>query len=206
MTYRTYFSLTTTLAFALTAMAAAQAPTAQNGARRGARGPQPPPLEMTVSGFADGGTIPTQFTCSASPGPALSPAVSWTHTPAGTKSFVLLVHDPEPHPGKKLEDITHWLIWNIPGTATSLPQGVPAGATLPDGAHQLNFRNQPEYMGPCASPGPQHHYTWQLLALDTTLDLPANASRAQVMQATDGHILGAAEWIGRFARSATPAK
>jgi len=184
------------LTLALTAAAAGQAP-----GRGAARPPQAPPLQMSVTGFADGATIPTEFTCSAGP-QAVSPAVHWSQVPPGTKSFVLLLHDPEPHPGKHLQDITHWLIWNIPGTATGLPQGVPAGATLPDGAHQLNQRNQPAFMGPCAPPGPQHHYTWQLFALDTTLDLPANASRAAVMQATDGHILAAAEWIGRYARPA----
>jgi Raf kinase inhibitor-like YbhB/YbcL family protein len=160
------------------------------GAGRGGRGPQVPPMVLTVNGFAEG----------------VSPAMEWKQVPPGTQSFLVLVHDPEPHPGKGLTDITHWLIWNIPATATGLPEAVAAGATLPDGAHQMKRGNGPNavaaYGGPCAPPGPDHHYTWELWALDTMLDVPVDATRADVMKSADGHILGAAEWIGMFHRTA----
>jgi Raf kinase inhibitor-like YbhB/YbcL family protein len=179
---------------------------AQQGAgRQGGRGPQVPPLLLTVNGFADGAEVPIKYSCSAQPA-GMSPAMEWKQVPPGTQSFLVLVHDPEPHPGKGLTDVTHWLIWNIPGTATGLPEGVAAGATLPDGAHQMKRGNAPNsvagYGGPCAPPGPNHHYTWEVWALDTMLDVPADATRADVMKAADGHILGAAEWIGMFHRAA----
>lgn len=159
------------------------------------------PLRMTISGFADGAKIPTKFTCVAK-GHGASPEIRWRQVPAGTKSFILLLHDPEAHPGMGSMDTTHWLIWNIPGTARSLPEGIPAGDTLPDGAHQLPGHGSPVgvYFGPCAPPGPNHHYTWDLYALDTKLDLPATASREQVMDAASGHILSTAVWIGLFHR------
>lgn len=167
----------------------------------GRRGPQTPPLRMTVVGFADGANVPTRFTCVAQ-GNGVSPEVRWSQVPSGTESFILLVHDPEAHPGRGAEDVTHWMIWNIPGTARSLPQGVPAGNTLPDGAHQVRRGQSAEgaYFGPCAPVGPNHHYTWNLLAVNTKLDLPATATRQQVMDAANGHILGSAIWIGLFHR------
>jgi len=192
------------LTLALAASGAAQ----QGGAPAGGRGPQVPPLLLTVHGFADGSEVPLKYSCSGPPAGGVSPAIDWKQVPPGTQSFVLLVHDPEPHPGKGLIDVTHWLIWNIPGTATGLPEAVPAGATLPDGSHQMKRGNGANavagYFGPCAPPGPDHHYTYELWALDTKLDLPETASRPDVMKAADGHILGAAEWIGLFHRTAAP--
>ncbi len=168
-------------------------------AQQGGRGQQPAPLQLTVSGFADGSEMPLKYTCYGQPA-GVSPAIEWKSVPPGTQSFLLLMHDLEPHPGKGLGDITHWLIWNVPGTATGLPEGVPAAATLPDNAHQLKRGNGREalagYFGPCAPPGTFHHYAWELWALDKLLDVPADATRADVMKAADGHILGSAEWFG----------
>ena len=174
--------------------------------------PRPaPPLLMTVAAFPDGGDVPDKYSCTSQPAPgdphppgSISPAVSWSQVPAGTQSFLLLVHDPEPHPGKGLTDITHWLIWDIPASATGLPEGVLPGGTLADGSHQLKGNaNNPiaAYRGPCAPPGPDHHYTWELWALDAKLQLGEDASRADVMKAADGHILGAALWIGKYHRT-----
>ena len=199
------------LTLALAAIGGAQqggAPGAgrQGGAAAGGRGPQLPPLQLTVNGFADGAEVPIKYSCSGQPG--VSPAMEWKQAPPGTQSFLVLVHDPEPHPGKGLTDITHWLIWNIPATATGLPEGVPAGGTLPDGSHQMKRGNGANaaaaYGGPCAPPGPDHHYTYEVWALDTKLDVGEDATRADVMKAADGHILGASEWIGKFHRTATP--
>ena len=116
-------------------------------------------------------------------------------------SFTLLMHDPEPSINKTTEDVTHWMLFNIPGTATGLPGGVPAG-NLPDGTIQIKGRGGANaYMGP-GNPAinPYHHYTFELFALDTKLALDANATREQVMQAMNGHILGKAVLVGRFKR------
>ena len=114
------------------------------------------------------------------------------------QSFALLLHDPEPHPRGSIYDITHWFIYNIPASTTELAEGVPNG-DLPDGTKQLKgARGFAGYFGPCAPPGPNHHYTYQLFALDTKLDLGPDATRADAEKAMDGHILGSAEVIQLF--------
>jgi Raf kinase inhibitor-like YbhB/YbcL family protein len=129
-----------------------------------------------------------------------SPPVSWTNPPAGTQSFVLLLHDPDAHARKSVEDITHWIIFNIPGDATSLPEGVKSDVPASVGLQGNNIMGRPSFMGPCAPPGPPHHYTLELFALDTKLDLPAGASRADIMKAMDGHVLTGTAYIGLFNR------
>src|SRR5207247_715689 len=102
--------------------AIAQAPGGGGQARGGGRGPATPPLIMTSTAWEDGGVIPDKYTQAAG-ATAPSPELKWSQVPPGTQSFVLLLHDPEPvlNKGSKM-DITHWLIWNIPGTATGLPE------------------------------------------------------------------------------------
>jgi Raf kinase inhibitor-like YbhB/YbcL family protein len=168
----------------------------------GGRGPQVPPLLMTSTAWEDGGVIPDKYTQKAG-AMAVSPALSWSQVPMGTQSFVLLLHDPEPvlQKGSKM-DITHWLIWNIPGTSTGLPEGVGMGE-LPDGSRQVSLRGN-AYMGPGAPAGPYHHYTFELYALDTKLDVPqgtpqeAANTRTAVVNAMDGHVLGKAVLVARF--------
>jgi Raf kinase inhibitor-like YbhB/YbcL family protein len=189
------------------ASAAAQTPqTPPPGGQRGAggRGPATPPLIMTTTAWEDGGVIPDKYTQAAGPS-AVSPKLAWSQVPPGTQSFVLLMHDPEPvlNKGSKM-DITHWLIWNIPGTSTGLAEGVSQGE-LPDGSRQVSLRSN-AYMGPGAPPGPYHHYTFELYALDTKLEVPqgtpqdAAATRTAVVNAMDGHVLGKAVLVGRFHR------
>jgi hypothetical protein len=174
------------------------------GQRGGGRGPATPPLIMTTAAWEDGGVIPDKYTMAAGAN-AVSPKLDWSQVPPGTQSFVLLMHDPEPvlAKGSKM-DITHWLVWNIPGTSTGLPEGVAAGE-LPDGTRQVSLRAN-AYMGPGAPPGPYHHYTFELYALDTKLEVPqgtpqeAAATRTAVVNAMDGHVLGKAVLVARFHR------
>src|SRR5439155_26413423 len=110
------------------------------------RGPATPPLIMTSTAWEDGGVIPDKFTGAAGP-TSPSPELKWSQVPSGTQSFVLLMHDPEPvlQKGSKM-DITHWMVWNIPATATELKEGFPAGEQ-PDGTRQASLRSN-GYMGP----------------------------------------------------------
>jgi Raf kinase inhibitor-like YbhB/YbcL family protein len=180
------------------------APPAGGQARGGGRGPATPPLMMTSSAWEDGGVIPDKYTQASGP-TAPSPELKWSQVPPGTQSFVLLMHDPEPvlNKGSKM-DITHWLVWNIPGTSTGLSEGVAAGE-LPDGTRQVSLRSN-AYMGPGAPPGPYHHYTFELYALDTKLDVPAGTpqeaatTRTAVVNGMDGHVLGKAVLVARFHR------
>jgi Raf kinase inhibitor-like YbhB/YbcL family protein len=173
---------------------------AQPPATPAKKAPAGPGLTLTTSAFEDGGIIPDKFTQQvASP---VSPKLEWKNVPANTVSFVLLMHDPDTAPQKKSVDILHWLAFNIPATARELPEGVPADAKLPDGTIQAkNFRNAVGYLGPGAgAAGPYHHYTWELFAVDKKLELTPDATRADVINAIDGHVLGKGVLVGRFHR------
>jgi hypothetical protein len=192
-----------TIALLATIPMTAQQPAGQ----RGAAAPPPPALTLTVAGFADGADIPVKFS-QAAPGVAtgegLSPAISWTNVPAGTQSLFLNMHDMDVARNKTTDDQAHWVVWNIPATATGLPEGVPKGPRLANGAYQFSATGQ-MYRGPGAGAnGPKHHYMFDLYALDTMLDVQPAAdafeSRANVMKAIQGHILGKAVYGGLFRR------
>ena len=186
----------------------APAPAAQGGGQGGQRaaGAPPPPMRLVSTDIADGKPIAGKFTCAAGP-EAVSPALQWMQPPRGTESFALIVHDMEPRPRKGVDDILHWMVWNIPASANQLPEGVsPASADLPDGSHQTNgFAGQGGNFGyrpPCP---PQdvpvaHHYAFEIFALDQKLDLPAAATRADLLKAMDGHIAGHAALVAPFNR------
>ena len=169
--------------------------------KAGKAAPQPG-LTLSTPAFADGAEIPVKFTRSASDGNGVSPRLEWTNVPNGTVSFALILHDPDVAIRKNTDDVLHWMIFNIPGSARELAEGIPPNPTLPDGAIQSkNSRNAVGYMGPGAPPpGPHHHYTFELFALDTKLDLTPDAPRADVLKAMEGHILAKGVLVGRFHR------
>lgn len=182
--------------------AQAPAPAAPAGQQPAARPAPGPGLTLTTTAFEDGGIIPNKYT-SADPA-GVSPKLTWTNVPANTVSFALIFHDPDVALQRKVDDVLHGMWFNIPGTARELAEGLPAGPTLPDGTIQAkNLRGTNAYMGPGAgAAGPYHHYTWELFALDTKLDLTPDATRADVLKAIDGHILGKGVLVGRFKRPA----
>ena len=122
--------------------------------------------------------------------------------PPNTVTFVLNMLDPDTALQRKLDTVVHWVAFNIPGTARELPEGVPATAQLPDGTVQIkNQGGVVGYRGPGApAAGPHHHYTWELYAVDMKLDLGPDATRADVLKAIDGHVLGKGVLVGRFHR------
>jgi hypothetical protein len=167
----------------------------------GAPGGGAPPMRLTTNAFPDGGVIPPKYTQA---GEQVSPALTWTNAPPGTQSFVLHMHDLEVARNKTSDDQVHWVVWNIPASATGLPEGVPHGADLKDGSHQISASG-PQYRGPGApANGPMHHYTFEIYALDSKIDVPASSdafeTRANVMKAIQGHILGKAVYMGLFHR------
>lgn len=164
------------------------------------RGPGGPGLTLTSPDFEDGGIIPNKYT-QAVPNP-VSPELVWSNVPAGTVTFALLMHDPDVAMGKKTDDVTHWMAFNIPGSATKLAGGQSAEPKLADGTIQItNTGRKVGFMGPGAgAAGPYHHYTFELLALDTKLDLGPDATRDQVVAAMQGHILGKGILTCRFHR------
>jgi Raf kinase inhibitor-like YbhB/YbcL family protein len=175
----------------------------QGGGRAGGggRGPAGPPFTISSSALTDLQILPAKYGCAATP-QNVSPPISWTNTPANTQSFALLVHDLEPRPARGVQPFPHWWIWNIPATATSLPEGVANTGELADGSRQTPSQLQGAtitYRSPCP-PAPQvHHYAFDLYALDTKLDtLASGASRDDLNKAMDGHVIGHAVMVIPF--------
>jgi Raf kinase inhibitor-like YbhB/YbcL family protein len=186
-----------TLTFTAPLLLAAAAAHAQAPAQQ----PPRPAMTLTTPAWPDGDPIPTKYTQA---GEQVSPALNWTNTPPGTQSFVLHMLDPDVARNKTTDTQVHWVVWNIPATATGLPEGVPKGETLADGSRQISASG-PVYRGPGApATGPVHHYTFEIYALDTKIDVPASTdafeTRANVMKAMQGHILGKAVYVGLFRR------
>lgn len=140
------------------------------------------------------GTIPERFaSCSGQAGN--SPALVWAAPPAGTRSFTLIVTDPDAPFGT----FVHWLLWNLPPDMRSLPEGVPTQPQLPSGARQgRNGFGKLGYAGPCPPGRSTHRYVFDLYALDTTLTLPPGAGKKALLDALQGHILAAGQLIGRY--------
>jgi Raf kinase inhibitor-like YbhB/YbcL family protein len=160
-------------------------------------------MTLTTAAWPDGGQIPIKHT---QVGPEISPALAWDNVPDGTQSFVLIFHDLDAAIGNGTDDLLHWLVWNIPGSARSLAEGLPHGSELPDGMRQISASG-PYYRGPGAlASGPPHHYVFELFALDTTLDTveavgeSPPATRAAVLAAMAGHVRGKAVYSGLFKR------
>jgi len=147
---------------------------------------------LTSSAFAEGETIPKKYTCD---GDDTSPELAWNGAPAETHSFALIVHDPDAPKG----DFTHWLLWNIPGSAGKLTEGA-GGASA--GVAGTNDFGKVSYGGPCPPPGHgAHRYLFELYALDVErLELSHDARRADVEEAVKGHVLAQSQRTGRYER------
>ena len=180
------------------AAARAQAPAARPAA--------PPQMVLTTTAWADGQQIPAKYTQA---GDQTSPELKWTNAPPGTQSFVVNMLDPDVALIKSPEAMVHWVVWNIPGTATGLAEGIKPG-DMADGSHQISTSG-PNYRGPGApASGPLHHYTFEVYALDTKIDVPPATStpamqaaidtRTAIMNAMKGHVIGKAVYVGLFKR------
>ena len=150
-------------------------------------------MTITSPHFPEGGSIPSQFTCDGSD---RSPALAWSGAPAGTRSFALICDDPDAPAGTWV----HWVYYDIPATVAGLPEGVSAD-THPDpgGTQGTNDFRRTGYGGPCP-PGGTHRYFFKLYALDTVLGLSPGATKRQLLQAMDGHILAEARLMGTYKR------
>jgi Raf kinase inhibitor-like YbhB/YbcL family protein len=169
--------------------------------------PRAPAMVLSIPGWADGTQIPARFTQA---GEQVSPELRWSNVPAGTVTFVVNMLDPDVAQQRGTETQPHWIVWNIPGTATGLAEGQKSGSDLPDGSHQISASG-PQYRGPGApATGPMHHYTFEVYALDAALDVPPSANaqplaaaletRASVFRAMQGHVMGKAAYVGLFRR------
>lgn len=199
------YALAAAVLLAPVSVALAQPPAQAPGGGRGAA-PARVVLSVTSPAFPDGGEVPMR---NAARGENKSPAFEfhWStgNTPASApdtlQTYAVVFHDIENSSNRGTVDTLHWSAFNIPGTAKGLPEGLGAG-DLADGTRNgpgINSRTgNPSYFGPGAGPGPFHHYVWEFYALDAKLDLPATATRDELMKAMEGHVIGKAAYVGRF--------
>ena len=154
-------------------------------------------LTLTSSAFTQGGAIPTQYTCQ---GGDVSPPLSWSGTPEGTRSLALIVDDPDaPDPKAPKMVYVHWVVYDIPPTANAFAEGATGG--LPGGAREgTNDFKRVGYGGPCPPIG-RHRYFHKLYALDTTLGDKGPLTKVQLEQAMKGHVLGEAQLMGTYQKS-----
>ncbi len=148
-------------------------------------------LSSTV--FAEGDPIPQKYSCD---GEDISPPMQWTDPPEGTMSFALIADDPDAPVGTWV----HWVLYNLPANINSLPEAFPSDADLADGSKNgENSWRRLGYGGPCPPSG-THRYFFKLYALDLILDMTAGATKEQLLQAMEGHILAETELMGTYTR------
>ena len=155
-------------------------------------------MTLTSPGFSNQGDMPSDLTCE---GKNISPALAWSGAPTGTKSFALIVDDPDaPDPKAPKMTWVHWLLYNLPPSSKSLAENVQKDA-LPKGALEgVSDFKRTGWGGPCPPIG-KHRYFFKLYALDTrTLGLPAGVKAGDLERALQGHILAEARYTGRFER------
>ncbi len=160
------------------------------GNRGGAR------LAVESSSFAPGAAIPRRHTCD---GEDVSPALSWSGAPESTRDFAVVCEDPDAPGGT----FVHWVIWGIPKSAASLPEGIATGdhvagfASACQGTNGFRVRG---YRGPCPPPGRPHHYHFRVYALGERIDLPAGSTVERLRAAMSGHVVAEGEIVGTYGR------
>lgn len=150
-------------------------------------------LSLESPSYNQGEMIPSKFTCD---GVNVSPSLKWTGVPDGTETFALIFDDPDA-PAKTW---VHWVLFNIPGDKTTIVENIPSDKKLTDGSvHGMNDFKKIGYRGPCP-PGDTHRYFMKLYALDSELNLEPGASKNELLDAMEEHIIEEAELMGRFKR------
>jgi Raf kinase inhibitor-like YbhB/YbcL family protein len=150
-------------------------------------------LKISSSAFSEGEMIPARYTCDGSD---VSPDLSWSGVPKAAKSLALICDDPDAPMGTWV----HWVLFNIPADAVGLPAEIASSAKLENGArHGTNDFRRLGYGGPCP-PGGTHRYFFKLYALDTELKLDSGITKAQLVEAIQGHILAEAQLMGKYKR------
>ncbi len=154
-------------------------------------------MRLRSPAFRHQGEFPTRFTCE---GENISPELSWEEAPKETRSFVLILHDPD---AMRRNGFTHWLLYDIPSTINRIRENVPKAAQLADaGVQGRNDSGELGYVGPCPPSG-RHRYLARLYALSEKLGLPAGATSAEVQTALDGKVIEQAELMATYQKVKT---
>ena len=164
---------------------------------RGALPIKPPAhtMQLTSTAFSSGQPIPPAYTCD---GKNVSPPLKWSGAPAGTKSFVLIVDDPD----APKEVWSHWVVYDLPAATTELPENIAQGQYIDGKGRQgMNDFKHLGYGGPCPPAGKAHHYVFKIHALDTTLDLKPGATKREIEAAMLRHVIAQGQLIGIYQRS-----
>jgi Raf kinase inhibitor-like YbhB/YbcL family protein len=158
-----------------------------------AEGGQEMGIKIEGSAFKEGGMIPVKYTCD---GEDVSPPLKWGDLPTGTRSIALISDDPDAPVGTWV----HWVLYNLPPDVKALPENIPPKKTLENGAvHGTNDFKRLGYGGPCP-PGGTHRYFFKIYALDKKIDLAPGATKAQLVNAMEGHILDSGQLMGKYKR------
>ena len=177
---------------ALVTVVAGCSPASQAGG--GSEGGDGMQIQLSSTAFKDGAMIPVIYTCD---GKNISPPLSWTEAPQGSKSIALIVDDPDAPAGTWV----HWVVFNLPSSISSLSEGASSlGSQEPFGTAGMNSSQKIGYGGPCPPKGKPHHYFFKLYALDIILGLKSGASKADVEKAMQGHILAQGQLMGTYGR------
>lgn len=147
-------------------------------------------MTLSSSAFSAGTAIPTRQTCD---GGDVSPPLAWSGAPAGTRSFAVVVDDPD------ASGFTHWLLFNIPASTASLAEGLKSGALPAGAAEGSNDFGSIGYRGPCPPSG-THRYSHRLYALDVAPLSPLPSTREQFEENVKAHVLARAELVGTYRR------
>jgi hypothetical protein len=151
-------------------------------------------FKISSASFPNGGDIPKKYTCD---GADISPELSWSEPPQGTKSFTIIAEDPDAPAGTW----THWVLFDVAEATTSLAENVNKIDELPGGERQgRNDFRKIGYNGPCPPPGKPHRYFYRIFALSEKLNLEPGTGKPEVEKAMEGRVLGQAEWMGKYQR------
>jgi len=152
-------------------------------------------MKVESKAFREGEVIPVRYTCD---GADVSPPLRWTEVPENTKSFVIIMDDPDAPIGT----FTHWVVYDIPADTTELEEGFPKLERIENIKQGLNDFGHIGYGGPCPPKGHGYHrYFFKVYALNLeTLDLPPSANRRDVEERMRGHIVGEGYLMGRYKR------
>jgi Raf kinase inhibitor-like YbhB/YbcL family protein len=151
-------------------------------------------LQITSTAFSEGQPIPAKYSCEGSD---ISPPLQWTNAPTNTKSFALIMDDPDAPVGTWV----HWVLYDLPANTTGLPEDVAKTQFVAGNAKQgLNSWPHLCYGGPCPPPGKPHRYFFKLYALDAMLDLKPGLTKNDLLKAMEGHVLAEGQLMGTYQR------